>query len=136
MPDCQCKNNLCAFCARSPDEVATALAGGNLGQVQALFVRRWQPVFEAVCPAYRVDAATALKHAIGVSNWGDTALGSNLWGLTGEGDAGHVQSITVRKTGGQANGGIELITIPLAKFSSDSAAVAAWCAALPRYDQV
>lgn len=124
MPQCHCKTDLCAFCSQDDAKFDQAAH-----PVQRLFLDQWQPIFAAVCPQYGIDADAALRHAAQASNWADTAIGYNLWALQGQGDAGFVQSFRFRRTGGPDTGGVRPVVVPLAKFGSREAAVAAWCRA-------
>lgn len=96
---------------------------------QETFLRQILPAAASICPQYGLDPKQCVGEAIEGSSWGRFAVGFNWWGLGGVGDAGYYSLVRPVRTYQQAGGGWASEKEQLAKFSSPTVAVQAWCEA-------
>jgi len=86
----------------------------------------------AICPAHGVDADACVLAAQRVSNWGRHVVGHNYWELGGAGDKGFVTLLTLRPRADGQGGGFDAVERHIAKFSSPTRAILAYCEAAQR----
>lgn len=94
---------------------------------QRAFLAQILPPAAAICPQYGLDPKQCVAEAADWSSWGRFAVGHNWWGLGGVGDAGYYSLLRPVRTYTPEGGGWASEVERIAKFSTPTAAVQAWC---------